>query len=142
MNLPNVVEQRRAIGPAPDLSKTTSRLSLLTAVVASQAYSIHAIFFAHALTPISVYVIDRKTDLHLLSGQVGSIQEVFHWDGLIPTMLVSVLVFVLGWMAARATARLLASSAWRGLFGDTGRCDLAEAVATGEMATVSTGGIV
>jgi hypothetical protein len=105
MNSANMVEQGHALEP---VSKAVSRSSLLTALVVSQAYLIHATFFAHALTPISVFVIDPKTHLHLLSGQIGNIEEVFHWDGFIPTILLSVLVFVVGWMAARGTARLLA----------------------------------
>ncbi len=141
MNSSNVVKQGLAIEPAPGLSKAISRLSLLTAVVASQAYLIHAIFFAHALTPVSVYVIDRQTHLHLLSGQIGSIQVVFHWDGLTPTMLISLLVFVVGWMAARGTAKLLASSGSRGS-GQTYRYQVAQAIAASDIATASTGGIV
>ena len=110
MNLSKMVGHEIAVESAAGLSKTKSRLSLLTAVGASQAYSIHAVFFAHALTPISVFVIDRQTHLHLLSGQSGSIQEAFHWDGLIPTILISVLVFLVGWIAARGTAKRLTSS--------------------------------
>ena len=134
-----MVEQGLAIEPTRGLSKTISRLSLLTAVVASQAYLIHAIFFAHALTPVGVYVLDRQTHLHLLSGQIGSIQEVFHWDGVIPTMLISFLVFVVVWMAARGTAKMLASSGPRGSSGQTDRDQLAQAIAASD---VSTGGIV
>jgi len=76
-------------------SKTVARLSSLTGVFASQAYLIHAAFFAHALTPVEVYVLDPKTHIRLLAGQIGNIEEVFHWNGLIPTMLISVLVFAL-----------------------------------------------
>jgi hypothetical protein len=137
MSSSNTVERRLAIEPAP-LSKTISRLSLLTAMVASQAYLIHAIFFAHVLTPISVYVIDRHTHLPLLSGQIGSTQEVFHWDGLTSTMLISVLVFVVGWMAARGAARLLSPA--RGLEGVARPALLAPAIAANDIATVLTGG--
>lgn len=99
--------QALPIEAVPDPSKTVSRLSLLTAVVTSQAYLIHAIFFAQALTPISVHVIDRQTHLQLLPGQVGNLEAVFHWDGFIPTMLIAVLVFAVSWMAVRGTAKLL-----------------------------------
>jgi hypothetical protein len=68
MNSSNIVAPGLALEPTPGLSKTSSRLSLLTAVVASQAYLIYAIFFAHALTPIGVYVIDRQTYLYLPLG--------------------------------------------------------------------------
>jgi hypothetical protein len=142
MNRDNVDTKARALEPAPDCSKTVSRVSLLTAVVASQAYLIHAIFFAHALTPISVYVIDRQTHLRLLSGQIGSLQDVFHWDGLISTMLISVVVFVVGWMAARGTARLLGSVRPTGLSGATNLSHPAPTIAANDLATASTGGIV
>ena len=137
----NKIEQALAIDPTPGTSKTLSRLSLLTAAIASQAYSAHAIFFAHALTPISVYVIDRHTHLHLLSGQVGNIEEVFHSDGLIPTMLISLLVFVLGWMAARGTAKLLANSGQRES-SESDRFELARGIAANNVATIPNGGIV
>jgi hypothetical protein len=141
MNSSTMVKQGLAIEPAPGLSKTIPGLSLLTAVVASQAYLIHAIFFAHALTPISVYVLDRQTHLRLVSGQIGSLQQVFHWDGLLSTMLISVVVFVVGWMAARATAKLLASSGPRWSSGHTHRYQLSHAIPARDIATPSTGGI-
>jgi hypothetical protein len=71
-------------------SKTVSRLSLLTAVVASQAYLIYAAFFAHALTPVGVFAMDPRTHLHRVNGQIGNIEAVFHWDGLISTILISI----------------------------------------------------
>jgi uncharacterized protein YjbJ (UPF0337 family) len=52
---------------------------------------IHAAFFAHTLTPISVYVIDPNTQLQLASGQIGNVEEVFHGDGLAYTILIAVL---------------------------------------------------
>jgi hypothetical protein len=141
-NLAAIDRKARALELAPDCSNTVSRVSLLTAVIASQAYLIHAIFFAHALTPISVYVIDRQTHLRLLSGQLGSLQQVFHWDGLLSTMLISVVVFVGGWMAARGTARLLGSERPAGLSGATNLSQLAHTIAPNNLATASTGGIV
>jgi hypothetical protein len=109
MNSANTSGQALPIGAAPDPSKTVSRLSLLMAVVTSQTYWIHAIFFAHALTPVSVHVIDRQTHLELLPGQVGSLEAVFHWDGLMPTMLIAIVVFAVSWMLLRATAKLLSA---------------------------------
>ena len=138
----NTVAQWFASEPTPDTSKTISRLSLLTGLVASQLYLIHAAFFAHALTPISVFVIDPKTQLHLISGQLGNIEEVFHGDGLASTMLVSVLVFVLGWMAVRVTAKVLERSSARSRATHTHRYQLAQAAATSDVATASTGAVV
>ena len=125
-----------------NLSKTASRLSLLTAVVASQAYLMYAAFFDHALTPVGVYVIDPRTNLHLVSGQIGNIEEVFHWDGLISTMLIAVLVFVVGWMATRGTARLLASSGSSGSSVEDQPYQLAQATTPSDLTTASTGGII
>ena len=131
-----------AIQTTRNLSKNASRLSLLTAVVASQAYLIHAAFFAHALTPVDVYVIDPRTNLRLVSGQIGNIEEVFHWDDLISTMLIAVLVFVVGWMATRGTARLVASSGSSGSSIEDQPHQLAQAIAASDLTTASTGGIV
>ena len=111
MNSANLVGNGLAIERTTDLSKATSKLSLLTAAVATQAYLIRAAFFTRVLTPIEVYVIDRQTHRRLLSGQIGDIEEVFHWDGLLPTMLISVLVFAVSWVATRVIARLFASYA-------------------------------
>lgn len=81
------------------------RLSLLAAFVASEAYSIYATFFAHALTPVTVYVVDRYTHRRLLPGQIGDIEEVFTWDGLVPILVFSLIVFSLTWCIMRVTAR-------------------------------------
>ena len=142
MNSSNLVNLGLATEPLPGLSKAFSRLSLLTAVVASQAYSIQAIFFGHALRPVSVYVIDRQTHLRLLSGQIGSIQEVFHWDGMLPTMLISVLVFVAAWMAARGTAKLLAKLATERVVRPNSSIPTPSSYSDGgDLATVSTEGV-
>ncbi len=121
MNSSTRVEQAHALEPISGASKTISRLSLLTALVASQTYLIHATFFAHALTPIGVYVVDPNTHLHLVSGQIGNIEEVFYWNGLISTILIAVLVFVGGWLSVRGTARLLAGSKSASSSGKTRR---------------------
>jgi hypothetical protein len=136
------IESASAIELEPALSKTISRLSLLTAVVASQAYLIHASFFGHALTPIGVYVIDPKTHLHLLAGQTGNIEEVFHWDGVIPTILIAVLVFAFGWMAAQGTAKLLAGSRRGVSAGRSPDYQLSLVIALNDSQIVTNGGIV
>jgi len=105
-------------------------------------YLIHAAFFAHALTPVGVFVIDPRTHLHRVSGQIGNIEEVFHWDGLISTMLNSALVFVVGWMAARGTARLLASWGSSGSSNQAHQYRFAQAITASDITTAPTGGIV
>ena len=127
-NSSNMVARGFEIEPTLFPSKTVARLSSLTGVFASQAYLIHATFFAHALTPVEVYVLDPKTHLHLLAGQIGNIEEVFHWNGLVSTILIAVLVFALGWMAARGTARLISGSGSKGSLSQLNRSQLAPAM--------------
>ena len=55
------------------------RLNLLASFVAGEACSIYATFFAHAVTPATVYVVNRYTHRRLLFGQIGDIEEVFNW---------------------------------------------------------------
>jgi hypothetical protein len=135
----DLVARPLALEPTPPLSKTISRLSVLTAVVASQTYLIRAAFFAHSLTPIGVFVIDRQTHLHLASGQVGSIEEVFHWDGMILTMVISILVFVVAWAVTRRTATLFARSSPRKPARPAERYFLAPVILATDTLTVSTG---
>jgi hypothetical protein len=71
-------------------------------LTAAETYWIYAIFVAHALTPIEVYVTDRSTNRRLLSGQIGYVEEVFHWNGLFPTLAASLAVFALVWCVLRA----------------------------------------
>jgi hypothetical protein len=78
--------------------------ALLPGFVAGEAYSIYATFFAHALAPATVYVVDRYTHRRLLPGQIGDIEEIFNWDGLLPILLFSLIVFSLPWCIMRVTA--------------------------------------
>lgn len=90
---------------AAQASKSGGRLGLLAAFIAGEAYSIYATFFAHALTPVAVYVIDRSTHRRLLPGQIGDIEDVFHWDGLASILVFSLVVATLTWCAMRVTAK-------------------------------------
>jgi hypothetical protein len=81
------------------------RLSLLVGIVAGEAYSIYATFFAHVLTPATVYAIDRYTHRRLLPGQIGDLVEVFNWDGLIPILVFSLIAFALVWCITSITAK-------------------------------------
>ena len=88
-----------------DKETTARRWSLFAAFVAGEAYSIYATFFAHALTPVTVYVVDRYTHRRLLPGQIGDIEEVFSWDALLPILVFSLVVFSLTWCIMRVTAK-------------------------------------
>ncbi len=86
-------------------SDAATRSSLLTAFVAGEVCSICSTFFAHFLRPPSVYVVDRYTHRRLLPGQVGNLEEVFNWDGLIPILVLSFIVFILSWCVMYAAAK-------------------------------------
>jgi hypothetical protein len=91
-------------------SKAGRRWSLLAGFVAGEAYSIYATFFAHALAPATAYVVDRYTHQRLLPGQIGDIEEIFDWDGLLPILVVSLIVFSLPWCIMRVTAGCFVTS--------------------------------
>jgi hypothetical protein len=87
-------------------------------------------------------VIDPRSHLHRVSGQIGNIEEVFHWHGLISTILISILVFALGWMAARGTVWLLASSGTLGPPIENQQYQLAPAITASDLTLHQPGGIV
>ena len=91
------------------LSRKASRLSLLAGFIAAEAYSSYAVLMAHALTPTSVFVFDPATGRHLRSGQIGAIGESFSWDGMIPLLIGTMLVFALTWSLMREAARQFAA---------------------------------
>jgi hypothetical protein len=79
-------------------------------LTAAETYWIYAIFVAHALTPISVFVTDRSTNRRFLSGQIGYVEEVFHWNGLFSTLAASLAMFALVWCVLRGSSWALARS--------------------------------
>ena len=94
-----------AITNVEEHSKGARRLGCLAGLVAGWTYSIYATFFAHALTPPSVYVIDRYTHRRLLPGQIGDLSEVFNLDGLIHMLVLSLIVFILAWCIVSTTTK-------------------------------------
>jgi hypothetical protein len=85
--------------------KSARRLGCLAGLVAGWTYSVYATFFAHALTPPSVYVIDRYTHRRLLPGQIGDLSEVFNLDGLIHMLVLSLIVFIMVWCILGVAAK-------------------------------------
>jgi hypothetical protein len=85
--------------------KSAKRFGCLAGLVAGWTYSVYATFFAHVLTPPSVYVIDRYTHRHLLPGQIGDLSEVFNLDGLIHMLVLSLIVFNLAWCIVSVTTK-------------------------------------
>jgi hypothetical protein len=81
-----------------DLSAGAEKLSLLAGLTAGLAYSTFASFVANALTPVSGRLVETDSFLRLASGHY---LEVFSLDGAIPTILASLIVFVLVWISTR-----------------------------------------
>lgn len=81
-----------------DLSAGAEKLSLLAGLTAGFAYSTFASFVANALTPVSGHLVETDSFLRLASGHY---LEVLSLDGAIPTILASLIVFVLVWCSTR-----------------------------------------
>jgi len=92
------------------LSLKASRLSLLAGFITAEAYSTYAVLMVHVLTPASVFVFDPATGRHLRSGQIGAIGGSFSWDGMIPLLIGTMLVFALTWSLVREAARQFAAA--------------------------------
>ena len=77
---------------------------LFTACAAGEGFLLYAILVAHTLRPVTAILIGHD------SGRPGAsarYQQVFNWDGLIPTMLGSLFVVAAVWCALQLTARNL-----------------------------------
>ena len=81
-----------------DLSAGSEKLSLLAGLTAGFAYSTFATFVANALTPVTGRLIETDSFRRMASGHY---QEVFSLDGAIPTVVASLIVFVLVWWSMR-----------------------------------------
>ena len=81
-----------------DLSAGSEKLSLIAGLTAGLAYSTFASFIANALTPVTGRLIEADSLRRMASGHY---QEVFSLDGAIPTMVGSLIVFVLVWWSMR-----------------------------------------
>ncbi len=128
MNSSNTVEHGFQIESTLIPSKTVARLSSLIGVFASQAYLTHATVFAHALTPIEVYVLDPRTHFHLVAGQIGDID------------VGSRVCFELDGSARNGKAPFKLRS--QRSSGRINRYQIALAVPASDKATAATGGIV
>lgn len=88
----------RRYSASANLSAGAENLSLLAGVTAGLAYSIFASFVTNALTPVTGHLVEADSFRRAASGRY---QEVFSLDGAIPTLLVSLVVFVLVWWSMR-----------------------------------------
>jgi hypothetical protein len=82
----------------PGLSAGPEKLSLLAGLTAGFAYSTYASFVANALTPVSGRLVETDSFRRIASGHY---LEVFSLDGAIPTVVASLIVFVLVWLSMR-----------------------------------------
>jgi|SRR5580658_2982806 hypothetical protein len=86
----------------PALSnEAVSRLSMLCGLAAAEVFSIYAVFVAHALMPVEVFMVDRLTNRILVPGSIGNLEEVFNWNGLLPCLLFTSITFTLTWWTVR-----------------------------------------
>lgn len=81
-----------------DLSAASEKLSLIAGLTAGLGYSIFASFVANALTPVTGHLIEADSFRRMASGHY---LEVFSLDGAIPTVVASLIVFVLVWWSMR-----------------------------------------
>jgi len=100
---------KELIGRTPNLSAGADKLSLLAGLTAGLAYSTFASFVANALTPVTGRLVEADTFRRAVSGHY---QEVFSFDGAIPTVLASLIVFVLVWWSMRVVLELWQREDW------------------------------
>ncbi len=100
---------KKLIGLGPNLNARSEKLSLLAGLSAGLAYSTFASFVANALTPVSGRLVEADTFRRAVSGHY---LEVFSLDGAIPTVLASLIVFVLVWWSTRVVLELWQREDW------------------------------
>ncbi len=96
--------------PAPALSDRANRFSLAAGLIAGIAYSTFASFVANALTPVSSRLIELDSFRRAVSGRY---QEVLNLDGVVSTVVGSMLVFAIVWWMMRVTLEYWDRAGWR-----------------------------
>ncbi len=91
-------DRKRVTDRTAHLSARAEKLSLLFGLTAGVAYSTFASFVTNALTPVTGYLVEADSYHRAVSGRY---QEVLSLDGAIPTLLASLVVFVLVWWSMR-----------------------------------------
>jgi len=86
--------------------------SLLPACAAGEAFLLYAILIAHTLRPVTPLLIGHDSGRQ---STVHRYQEIFNWNGLIPTILGSLFVVAVVWSALQLTARALPNAPLRQL---------------------------
>jgi hypothetical protein len=87
-----------------------SRLSILCAFAMTELYWLYLIFWSHVISPVSVFVVDSKTGLHLQSGQIGNLAVTLDWREVRLAVLLSLVVFVLATLIVNVGTEVFASA--------------------------------
>lgn len=95
---------RSLFQPMSIASYCMKRWTIVVACAAGETFLLCAILIAHTLRPVTALLIDQSS--HRM-GMSGRYQYIFNPDGLIPTMLGSLLVVAAVWCALQLTARAL-----------------------------------
>jgi hypothetical protein len=93
---------RSIFQPSSNGSHSIKPWSVLFACAAGEAFLLYAILIAHTLSPVTALLIGHDPSR---PGASARYREVFNWDGLIPTMLGSLLVVAAVWSAMQLTTR-------------------------------------
>ncbi len=91
------------------IANGANRLSLAAGLVAGVAYSTFASFVANALTPVSGRLIELDSFRRTVSGRY---QEVLSLNGVMFTVMGSLVVFALVWLMMRVTLDHWQSEDW------------------------------
>lgn len=78
--------------------------SLFFACAAGEAFMLYAILIAHTLTPVTALLVGQDS---ARQGAAARYQEIFNWNGLIPTMMGSLFLAAAVWSAFQLIARAL-----------------------------------
>lgn len=87
-------------------------MSLVAGYVAGETCSVYAIFIAHIMNPVSFRLVESNLELRPIYGRY---QEIYNWDGLVFTVVLSLAVFALASCTVQAFAAFIANPKLRTL---------------------------
>jgi hypothetical protein len=86
--------------------KAVRRSSLIAGYIAGETCSVYAIFIAHTMNPVSYRLVENNLKLRAIYGRY---QEIYNWDGLLFTLVASLVVFALAWCVVQGIAEAIAT---------------------------------
>jgi hypothetical protein len=89
-------------------SAAVGKLSLMAGCVAGETCSVYAIFFAHTMNPVSYRLVENNRKLRAIYGRY---QEIYNWNGLLFTLVASLVVFAFAWCVVRGLAEAITAPA-------------------------------